>query len=119
MDKTKPEPTQKKELEATRLVIFLPGIGRSTEKTIRVAAVTDAGQIATSRDDVVELSINNESRMCFKDSSKNVQLKLVNGEASASVISDQLPGFSILKAKWVSRKTPLQSIQVSHLGTSI
>ncbi len=119
MDKTKSEPDQKKELEATRLVIFLPGIERSTEKTIRVAAVTDGGQIATSRDDVVELSINNESRIHFKDSSKNVKLTLVNGEANATVMSDQLPGFSMFKAKWISGKTPLQSTQVSYVGTSI
>jgi hypothetical protein len=108
-----------KQPEAARLVIFFPGMQRSTEKTIRVAAVTDGGQIATFRDDVVELSINNESRMCFKDSSKNAQLKLVNGEANATVMSDQLPGFSIFKAKWISGKTPLQSTQVTYVGTSI
>jgi hypothetical protein len=119
MDETKSEPDENKEPETTRLVIFLPGIGRSTEKTIRVAAVTDEGQIETSRDDAVELSINIESRMHFKDASKNVKLTLVNGEANATVISDQLPGFSIFKAKWISGKTPLQSTQVNYVGTSI
>ncbi len=115
MDKTKHEPAEKKQPEATRLVIFLPGIERSTEKTLRVAAVTDEGKIDTTRDDTVELSINNEGRMRFKDSSKNVQLKLINGEANATVISDQSHGVSIFKARWIGGKTPLQPIQVTSI----
>jgi len=116
MIETKREPTEKKQPVATRLVIFLPGIGRSTEKTIRVAAVTYEGKIDTTRDDTVELSINNECLMHFTDSSKNVQLKLINGEANATVISGQSLEVTIFKARWISGKTPLQSTQVTQVG---
>jgi hypothetical protein len=106
---------EEKKPQATKLVIFLPRIGKSEEKTIRVGAITDEGRIDTSRDDVIELSINHECRLRFKDSSKNITLKLVNGEATADVVSDRLPEVAILKAKSVSGKSPLQHVQLSYL----
>ena len=109
-----PESKEKKP-EAKRLVLFLPGIKKSTENTIVVGAVTDEGKIDPSRDDVVEFSINHESRLRFTDSSKVKQLQLVNGEAKVNVLSDQLPEVTIMKIKWISGKTPLQNAQVSYL----
>jgi hypothetical protein len=104
-----------KKPQATKLVIFLPRIGKSEQKTIKVGAITDEGKIDTSRDDVVELSINHECRLRFKDSSKNVTLKLVNGEATADVVSSGLPEVAIMKAKSVSGKSPLQHVQLTYL----
>ncbi|MCX6659573.1 MAG: hypothetical protein NTX81_04245 [Candidatus Bathyarchaeota archaeon] len=118
MDEKKIEPPEKKQPEATRLVIFLPGIDRSTEKTLRVAAVTDEGKVDTTRDDIVELSIGQDCRLRFKDSSKKVELKLLNGEANANLLSNQLPEASIFKARWISGRTPLQPTQVTYLGIS-
>jgi hypothetical protein len=109
-----PESKEKKP-EAKRLVLFLPGIKKSTENTIVVGAVTDEGKIDTSRDDSVEFSINHESRLRFTDSSKVKQLQLVNGEAKVNVLSDQLPEVTIMKIRWISGKTPLQNTQVSYL----
>ena len=109
-----PESKEKKP-EAKRLVLFLPGIEKSVERTIVVGAVTDEGKIDTSRDDVVEFSINHESRLRFADSSKVKQLQLVNGEAKVNVLSDQLPEVTIMKVRWISGKAPLQNAQVSYL----
>jgi hypothetical protein len=106
---------EEKEPQATKLVIFLPHIGKSEQKTIKVAAITDEGKIDTSRDDVVEFSINHECRLRLKDSSKNITLKLVNGEATVDVVSDRLPEVAIMKAKSVSGKSPLQPVQLTYL----
>jgi hypothetical protein len=118
MEEKKIEPPEKKQPEATRLVIFLPGMDRSIEKTLRVAAVTDEGKVDTTRDDIVELSIGQDCRTRFKDSLKRVELKLLNGEANATVLSGQLPEASIFKARWISGRTPLQPTQVTYLGIS-
>jgi len=118
MEERKIEPPEKKQPEATRLVIFLPGMDRSIEKTLQVAAVTDEGKVDTTRDDVVELSIGQDCRLRFKDSSKNVKLKLLNGEANANLLSNQLPEASIFKARWISGRTPLQPTQVTYLEIS-
>ena len=66
---------EEKKAQATKLVIILPHIGKFEQKTIKVGAITDEGKIDTSRDDVVELSINHECRLQFTDSSKNITLK--------------------------------------------
>jgi hypothetical protein len=114
-----PDNKEKKQPEATKLVIFLPFIGKSTEKIIKVAAITDEGKTDATRNDVIELSINSESRLRFPDSSKTKQLTLVNGEANATVVSDRYAETIILKAKWVSGKSPLVPAQVTHLIGSI
>lgn len=113
-----PESKEKKP-EARRLVLILPNIEKNVEKTIVVGAITDEGKIDTSRDDVVELSINHESRLRFTDSSKVRQLQLVNGEAKVNVLSGNLPEVTIMKIRWISGKTPLQNSQVSYLVGSL
>ncbi|MEM3003989.1 MAG: hypothetical protein QXO25_05280 [Candidatus Bathyarchaeia archaeon] len=115
MSTTSKSESEVKKPTATRLVIFLPGIEKLTEKTITVAAVTDEGKIDTERDDVVELSINHECRLRFSDGSKVKQLTLTKGEARVNVISDQLPEVPIIKARWVSGRTPLQGVQLTYL----
>jgi len=101
--------------KATRLVILLPRIEKSTEKTITVAAITDEGKTDPDRDDVVELSINPECRLRFSDTSKVKQLTLVNGEAKTNIVSGELPEVPIIKARWISGKTPLQGVQLTYL----
>lgn len=109
---------EEKKPTATRLVIMLPGIEKSTEKPIAVAAVTDEGKIDPERDDVVELSINTECRFRFSDGSKVKQLTLMNGEAKVNVMSGELPEVPIIKARWISGKTPLQGVQLTYLVCS-
>jgi hypothetical protein len=106
---------EEKKPQATKLVIILPHIGKSEQKTIKVQAITDEGKIDTSRDDVIEFSINHECRLAFKGSSKNITLKLVNGLATADVVSSGQPEVAIMKAKSVSGKSPLQHVQLSYL----
>lgn len=115
----KDEPKEEKKPEATKLAIFLSFIHKNREKKISVKAVTDEGKVDASRDDEIELSINPESGLRFTDKSKKLQLKLVNGEVDAIVKSGPLPEVAILTAKWISGKSPLQKIQVSHLVGSV
>ncbi len=110
---------EEKKPQATKLVIFLPHIGKEEQKSIKVGAVTNEGKIDTSRDDVVEVSINHECRLRFKDSSKNITLKLVNGEATTEVISDKLAEVAIIKAKAVGGKSPLQHVHLTYLIGSL
>lgn len=111
----KDEPKEEKKPEATKLAIFLSFIHKNREKTISVKAITDEGKVDASRDDEIELSINPESGLRFTDKSKKLQLKFINGEVDATVKSGPVPEVAILTAKWISGKSPLQKILVSHL----
>ncbi len=104
--------------EATKLAIFLTFINKVQKKTIQVKAITDKGQVDTSRDDEIEFSINPESGLRFIDQSKKLRLKLVNGEVDATVKSGPLPEVVIFYAKWISGKSPLKNVQVSYLVSS-
>ncbi|MGB6681924.1 MAG: hypothetical protein WBF08_11475 [Candidatus Bathyarchaeia archaeon] len=115
----KDEPKEEKKPEATKLAIFLSFMHKNREKTISVKAITDEGKVDASRDDEIELSINPESGLRFTDKSKKLQLKLINGEVDATVKSGPLPEVAILTAKWISGKSPLQKIQVTHLVGSV
>ena len=111
----KDETKEEKKPEATKLAIFLSLIGKDREKSISVKAITDEGKVDDSRDDEIEFSINPESGLRFTDKSKKLQLKLVNGEVDATVKSGSLPEVAILTARWISGKSPLAKIQVSHM----
>jgi hypothetical protein len=111
----KDEPKKEKEPEATKLAIFLTLIGKNRQKDISIKSITDEGKVDTSRNDEIEVSINPESGLKFVDSSKKLRLKLINGEVNATVKSGQLPEVAIITAKWISGKSPLQKVQVSHL----
>ena len=111
----KDEAKEEKKPEATKLAIFLSLIGKDREKSISVKAITDEGKVDDSRDDEIELSINPESGLRFTDKSKKLQLKFINGEVDVTVKSGSLPEVAILTAKWISGKSPLAKIQVSHM----
>ena len=111
----KDESKEEKKPEATKLAIFLSLIGKNREKSISVKAITDEGKVDDSRDDEIEVSINPESGLRFADSSKKLRLKLVKGEVDVTVKSGHMPEVAIITANWISGKSPLQRIQVSHL----
>lgn len=115
----KDELEEEKKPEATKLAIFLSFIHKNRQKAISVKAITDEGKVDTSRDDEIELSINPESGLRFTDGTKKLMLKLVNGEVDATVKSGSLPEVAILTAKWISGKSSLSKIQVSHLVGSV
>lgn len=111
----KDESKEEKTPEATKLAIFLSLIGKNREKSISIKAITDEGKVDNSRDDEIELSINPESGLRFSDKSKKLQLKLVNGEVEATLRSGSLPEVAILTARWISGKSPLAKVRVSHM----
>jgi hypothetical protein len=115
----KDELQEEKKPEATKLAIFLSFIHKNRQKAISVKAITDEGKVDASRDDEIELSINPESGLRFTDGTKKQVLKLVNGEVEATVKSGPLPEVAIFTAKWISGKSPLAKIQVSHLVGSV
>lgn len=115
----KEELKEEKKPEATKLAIFLSFIHKNRQKAISVKAITDEGKVDNSRDDEIELSINPESGLRFTDGTKKLMLKLVNGEVDATVKSGPLPEVVIFTAKWISGKSPLSKIQVSHLVGSV
>jgi hypothetical protein len=112
------KPEEEKEPEATKLAIFLTLIGKNTQKTISIKAITDKGEVDASRDDEIEVSINPESGLRFTDSSKKLRLKLIKGAVDATVKSGIMPEVAIITANWISGKSPLQRVQVSHLVAS-
>jgi hypothetical protein len=109
------KPEEEKKPEATKLAIFLTLIGKNSQKTISIKAITDKGEIDASRDDEIEVSINPESGLRFADSSKKLRLKLIKGSVDAIVKSGIMPEVVIFTANWISGKSPLQRVQVSHL----
>ncbi|WP_455279447.1 hypothetical protein [[Eubacterium] cellulosolvens] len=115
----KEELKEEKKPEATKLAIFLSFIHKNRQKAISVKAITDEGKVDNSRDDEIELSINPESGLRFTDGTKKLMLKLVNGEVDATVKSGPLPEVVIFTAKWISGKSPLSKIQVTHLVGSV
>jgi len=108
-------PKEEKEPEATKLAIFLSLMPKNRQKNISIKALTDKGEVDASRDDEVEVAINPESGLRFADSSKKLRLKLVKGEVDVTVKSGHMPEVAIITANWISGKSPLQRIQVSHL----
>jgi hypothetical protein len=109
------KPEEEKKPEATKLAIFLTLIGKNSQKTISIKAITDKGEVDASRDDEIEVSINPESGLRFADSSKKLRLKLIKGSVDAIVKSGIMPEVVIFTANWISGKSPLQRVQVSHL----
>jgi hypothetical protein len=109
------KPEEEKKPEATKLAIFLTLIGKNSQKTISIKAITDKGEVDASRDDEIEVSINPESGLRFADSSKKLRLKLIKGSVDATVKSGIMPEVVIFTANWISGKSPLQRVQVSHL----
>jgi hypothetical protein len=106
--------TRKK--KATQLAIFLPPLThRGRKSMIKVKALTDDGKPDTSRNDEIELSINKESFMKFSNLSKNLKLKLVKGEVQAEVQTEEVNEVVVLKANWISGKSPLQSTVVTYI----
>jgi hypothetical protein len=111
----KDEPKEEEESEATKLAIFLTLIGKNRKKDISIKAITDKGEVDASRDDEIEVSINPESGLRFVDSSKKLRLKLIKGTVDATIKSGHMPEVAIITANWISGKSPLQRVQVSHL----
>lgn len=111
------KPTKSKsKKKAKQLAIFLPPLThRGQKSSLKVKALTDDGKPDTSRNDEIELSINKESFMKFSDLSKSLKLKLVKGEVQAEVQTEQVNEVVILKANWISGKSPLQSTVVTYI----
>lgn len=110
----KKETPEKKEAEpqATRLMMFFPPMTLRIEGKISVKAMTDEDIIDTTRDDLVELSINPESKTHFKNGEKTVKLQLTKGEADVEISTGDRVETAVFRATWISGKSQLQSLMV-------
>lgn len=118
MEESKESGDEKKEAapQATRLMLFIPqNIKLLREETISVKALTDEGTIDSARDDLVELSINKESQIQFKNGEKTIKVQLNKGEAEAQIMTGTAMGTVIFRATWISGKSPLQSLVTNIL----
>jgi len=114
----KSEGSEKKETapQATKLMLFIPqNIKLLREETISVKALTDDGMVDTTRDDLVELSINKESQVHFKNGEKAIKVQLIKGEAEAQIMTGTAMETVIFRANWISGKSPLQSLVTNIL----
>ena len=114
----KDEASEKKEAapQATRLMLFIPqNIKLLREETISVKALTDDGMVDTARDDLVELSLNRESQVHFKNGEKSIRVQLTKGEAEAQIMTGTAMETVIFRATWISGKSPLQSLVTNIL----
>ena len=112
------EASEKKETvpQATRLMLFIPqNIKLLREETISVKALTDEGTVDTARDDLVELSLNIESQVHFKNGEKSIRVQLTKGEAEAQIKTGTAMETVIFRATWISGKSPLQSLVTNIL----
>jgi len=94
--------------QATRLVIFFPpSMKLLREEKINIKALTDDGIVDTTRNDQVELSINPESRVYFKNGEKTLKIQLIKGEADVEILTGDRMEVATFKATWISGKSPL------------
>jgi len=103
--------SEKKETapQAKRLMIFFPpSMKPRREEKINVKALTDDNLVDTTRDDQVELSINPECRVYFKNGEKTLKIQLVKGEADVEILTGDRMEVATFKATWISGKSPLQ-----------
>jgi hypothetical protein len=97
-------------------MLFIPqNIKLLREETISVKALTDEGIVDTARDDLVELSLNKESQIRFKNGEKTIKVQLNKGEAEAQIMTGTAMETVIFRATWISGKSPLQSLVTNIL----
>ena len=110
----------KMKAKATKLRIFTPPTVRlNTEKAIKLRALTDDNKVDKSRNDTLEVTLNEEAVTKFKDGSKKVQVKLVNGEAEVVIMTPtmrekQLESI-IFNVNWIEGPSRLNRIVASCL----
>lgn len=108
----------KMKAKATKLRIFTPPTVRlNTEKAIKLRALTDGNKVDKSRNDTLEVTLNEEAVTKFKDGSKKVQVKLVNGEAEVVIMTPtmrekQLESI-IFNVNWIDGPSRLNRIVTS------
>jgi hypothetical protein len=118
LEESKERGDEKKETapQATKLMLFIPqNIKLLREETISVKALTDEGIVDTARDDLVELSLNKESQIRFKNGEKTIKVQLNKGEAEAQIMTGTAMETVIFRATWISGKSPLQSLVTNIL----
>jgi len=102
--------------QANRLMLFFAeNMKLLQEAPIIIRALTDEGTVDPTRDDVVEVSINQESRTAFKNGEKTLRIQLTNGEVSADIKTGTAMETVIFRASWISGKSPLQNVLTNIL----
>jgi len=99
---------KKKKIKATKLRIFYPQkivLNKDTKLTIK--ALTDDNIVDTSRDDTVEVSLDESIMTKIKDAGHRKRIKLNKGEADIYLVTSRTIGAFGVKVEWIDGPSPL------------
>lgn len=99
---------KKKKIKATKLRIFYPQkipLNKDTKLTIK--ALTDDNIVDTSRDDTIEVSLDESILTKLKDGGHRKKFKLNKGEVDIYVATGKTLGAFGIKVEWVDGPSPL------------
>jgi hypothetical protein len=100
---------KKKKIKATKLRIFYPQkivLNKDTKLTIK--ALTDDNIVDTSRDDTVEVSLDESVMTKIKDGGHRKRIKLNKGEADVYLVTARTLGAFGVKVEWIEGPSPLK-----------
>lgn len=99
---------KKKKIKATKLRIFYPQkimLNKDTKLTIK--ALTDDNIVDTSRDDTIEVILDESAAIKIKDVGHSKKIKLSKGEADIYLVTGKTKGAFGIKVEWVDGPSPL------------
>lgn len=99
---------KKKKIKATKLRIFYPQkIVLNTDTKLTIKALTDDNIVDTSRNDTIEVSLDESVMTKIKDVGHKKRIKLKKGEADVYIVTSRTIGAFGIKAEWVDGPSPL------------
>lgn len=99
---------KKKKIKATKLRIFYPHkimLNKDTKLTIK--ALTDDNIVDTSRDDTIEVILDESAATKIKDAGHRKKFKLNKGETDIYIVTGRVIGAFGIKVEWVDGPSPL------------
>jgi hypothetical protein len=99
---------KKKKIKATKLRIFYPQkivLNKDTKLTIK--ALTDDNIVDTSRDDTIEVILDESVATKIKDAGHRKKFKLSKGETDIYIVTGKVIGAFGIKVEWVDGPSPL------------
>jgi hypothetical protein len=108
---------KKKKIKATKLRIFYPQkimLNKDTKLTIK--ALTDDNIVDTSRDDTIEVILDESAAIKIKDVGHRKKIKLSKGEADIYLVTGKTIGAFGIKVEWVDGPSPLTRTVTTLFG---
>ena len=99
---------KRKKIKATKLRIFYPQkivLNKDTKLTIK--ALTDDNIVDKSRNDTIEVSLDETAMTKLKDGGHKKRLKLIKGEVDIYVVTAKTIGAFGVKVEWIDGPSPL------------